>query len=199
MAVNSFGLGGANGHLVIKPYTKIQNIERKNSSKAYRLVQVSGRTETVVEKLLNKIEENREQTGFLALIDNIFSTEIKNHNYRGYAVLNGTARCASKCSLKNRPVWFTYSGMGSQWSEMGKDLIHIDVFRNTLKKCAHTIKQYGLDLEDIVLNGTTATFTDPINCFTSIVAVSVALTDVLFSFGIHPAGIIGHSLGEIGK
>lgn len=33
-----------------------------------------------------------------------------------------------------RPVWFVYSGMGSQWAGMGKELMRIPVFAAAIDK-----------------------------------------------------------------
>ncbi|KAJ8963394.1 hypothetical protein NQ318_018872, partial [Aromia moschata] len=198
LAVNSFGLGGANAHLVVKPYRKNNEEENQDNRNIYRLVQVSGRTQEAVEILLNATEKHKHDPGFLTLLGNIFRSEIRHHNYRGYAILNTSERCISRYTSKSHPIWFSYSGMGSQWPQMGKDLIKFDVFRRTLRECAKAVRPYGLDLEDMVLNATMEILDDPLNCFTSIVAVLVGLTDLLFSIGIRPEGIIGHSLGEIG-
>lgn len=91
-----------------------------------------------------------------------------------------------------------FSGMGSQWPGMGKDMMNIAAFRQTIEKCALALKQYKIDLVDLVTNGTEATFENVVNSFLSIAAVQVALVDLLFSIGIEPDGIVGHSVGEVG-
>ncbi|KAJ8976433.1 hypothetical protein NQ317_008467 [Molorchus minor] len=198
LALNSFGLGGANGHLVISPYSKLRRNNDDIKARSYiRLIRVSGRTNEAVEYILNKVNENREDADFLSLVDSTFSTEIKNHGYRGYINLDSSKRYISRCPSRNRPIWFSYSGMGSQWPKMGNDLVKFEVFRDTLKKCATALKPYDLDLENLVVNGTAEMFEDPVNCFTSIIALSVGLTDLLYSLEIKPDGIFGHSLGEI--
>lgn len=88
--------------------------------------------------------------------------------------------------------------MGSQWPGMAKSLYRLEVFRNTLDKCAAALKPHGIDLIDVVTNGTAKTFENVLNSFVSIAAVQVALVDTLHFFGIKPDGIVGHSVGELG-
>ncbi|RZC40550.1 fatty acid synthase-like [Asbolus verrucosus] len=195
IAVSAFGFGGANATAILRPYTKRES-EINNHS--HRLVCVSGRTEEGILYTLKKIAEHRTNNDLLSLVDNIFSQPIENHDYRGYAVLSrDTMFETGKCLSKKRSVWFVYSGMGSQWPGMAKDLMRIEVFRSTMRKCAIALKPYGIDLENVVVNGTEEIFRNVVNTFTAITAVSVCLTDVLAIMGIEPEGVIGHSLGEV--
>ncbi|CAH0560904.1 unnamed protein product [Brassicogethes aeneus] len=194
LALNSFGYGGANAHLILKPHLR-RNISLPINPS---IVHVSGRTEESVRILLYKILENKSDPAFISLINQVFKKPIKNHDYRGFQVLSDTeSRQISHFNLEKRPIWFCYSGMGSQWPGMAKDIIQIPIFRSTVEKCALALKPFNIDLVAIILNGTEETFNNCINCFVSVVAVSVGLTETLRSFGITPDGIFGHSLGEI--
>lgn len=81
---------------------------------------------------------------------------------------------------------------------MAKDMMKIPVFKQTIERCASALKQFNIDLVEIVTNGTEKSFENVINSFLSIAAVQVALVEVLFSIGIEPDGIVGHSVGELG-
>nr|XP_023019448.1 fatty acid synthase-like [Leptinotarsa decemlineata] len=195
VGVNSFGFGGANVHVVLKSHTK-------EKSKSYklpknRLVVCSGRTIEGVNHLLEEIKANPDPELF-ALIDELHKINMSGHNYRGYALLGDTVTTEHDRYSKNRPIWFIYTGMGSQWVKMGKDLMRIEVFRKSLNRCAAALAPYGVDLIDIVTNSSPSTFDDIGNCFCAIGAVEIAMTDVLHSLGIFPDGIAGHSLGEVG-
>ncbi|XP_030745584.1 fatty acid synthase-like [Sitophilus oryzae] len=197
LALSSFGLGGTNGHVVIRPYLRnVPSITPIQPPKK-RLVLISSRTEEGVQKIFDKIEENRNNLPFLTILDNIAaSLPIEHYRYRGYKVLNTDTTGISKCN-NTRPVWFSYSGMGSQWPKMGMDLMHINVFRKSIEKCANVLKPFGFNLIDVITNPNEH-YDDPEKCFPAIISVSVALTDILNAVGIKPDGIIGHSLGEIG-
>lgn len=88
--------------------------------------------------------------------------------------------------------------MGSQWAGMAKSLMTLDAFKNSIKKCSDVLKPRGVNLEDIICNGTETTFDNVLNSFIAIASMQVALTDVLASLGVVPDGIVGHSVGEVG-
>lgn len=197
VAINSFGFGGANAHIVLK-----SNPKPKTSwpiGEVPRVVGVSGRTEEAVTNFLNKIEEYKNDEEFLALIDEVHGRNINGHSYRGYAVLQDKAvKEVTQVQGDNRPIAYVFSGMGSQWSGMARDLMQLETFKNSIKRCSDALKPHGINLEDIIINGTEATFDNVLNSFISIAAMQVALTDVLKVLGIEPDIIVGHSVGEVG-
>lgn len=88
--------------------------------------------------------------------------------------------------------------MGSQWPAMACGMMKIPVFKQTIERCAAALKPFKVDLVKI-LSDPTETFENVVNSFISIAAVQVALTDLLLFIGIEPDGIVGHSVGEVGK
>lgn len=98
-----------------------------------------------------------------------------------------------------RPIWFVYSGIGSQWTTMGKDLLKIKLFKDTFDRCATSLKAYDFDLYHVVTSEDPSIFHDIMNCYVGINAIQIALTELLRRLCIEPTGYIGHSLGELGK
>lgn len=88
--------------------------------------------------------------------------------------------------------------MGSQWLTMGKDLLKVDVFKKSFDLCANILKPYNMDLHHIVSSSDPAIFEDLTNSPVAIIAIQIALTDLLASMEIIPDKIAGHSLGETG-
>lgn len=166
-----------------------------------RLVACSGRTEESIELLLNEIEANRNDEEFLGLINEIHAKNIPMHNYRGYTVMGADGsnnREIVEFRDEKRPIWFIYSGMGSQWASMAKEMMAVGTFRQGIYKCANVLAGEGIDLIDILTKSDESKFDNILNSFVSIAAVQVALTDVLTSLGIVPDGMVGHSVGELG-
>eukprot|EP00884_Botryococcus_braunii_P006514 jgi/Botrbrau1/15864/Bobra.40_1s0048.1 len=97
----------------------------------------------------------------------------------------------------NPPVWFVFSGDGSQWPLMAADLAsHNLTFSVTWERCADVVAPFGIDLfeEMMASNG----WSHPCNATVGLVAVQIALVDVLRKdYGIRPAGLVGHSAGEV--
>lgn len=97
-----------------------------------------------------------------------------------------------------RQTWFIYSGMGSQWNMMGKQLMELPIFAATIQKCHNVLTPFGLDLIHIITSDDPTIFDKILHSFVGIAAIQTALTDILNALGIVPDGIIGHSVGELG-
>ncbi|XP_017858729.1 PREDICTED: fatty acid synthase [Drosophila arizonae] len=199
IGLNSFGFGGANAHVILKSNPKPKAITPRNGGP--KVVIASGRTFEAVQDLLESAAEHTDDDEYLQLLNDIHSKPIPLHYFRGYTVVSNKGslqREVVEFSDDKRPIWFVYSGMGSQWASMAKDLMEIDVFAKTIQRCADVLKPEGVDLIDVLTRSTDKSFENILNSFISIAAMQVALTDLLTSLNIHPDGIVGHSVGELG-
>lgn len=201
MGVNSFGFGGANVHLILR-----SNLRQKvplplsTPEEGLKLFQFSGRTEQSVALALDFMEKNVSEKEVYALLSEPAMAPLNAHHFRGYTVLNGTGkgREIKRCVPEKRPVWYVFSGMGTQWAGMGRDLMKIDVFENAMKRATELLKPYGIDLYHEIMNGDERTFEDTALSFVAIASIQVALVNVLKRLRIEPDGIVGHSVGELG-
>lgn len=199
-AINSFGFGGANAHIILRsnPKNKGSNAAPM-PSQVPRVIAVSGRTEEAVNHLLDEAEKNQDEE-FYALLNDIHKQNIAGHGFRGYTLLGGAepTREVAMAGEAGRPVWWVFAGMGSQWASMAKSMMRLEPFAKAINTCAAALKPHGVNLIDLVTNSDAKTFENVLNSFVSIAAVQVALVDTLRSMGIEPDGIIGHSVGELG-
>nr|WLW11093.1 fatty acid synthase 1 [Sitodiplosis mosellana] len=198
IGLNSFGFGGANAHVIMKSNPKPKSTTPSDTIP--RLAVFSGRTSEAVDLLLEEAEKNKTDEEFFSLVNEIHSKNIPLHYHRGYTVVGDitTVREVNEVVDDKRPIWYIYSGMGSQWASMAKDLMHLEIFRNSINRCADVLRPEGVDLVKILTESDESTFDHILNSFVSIAAVQVALTDVLTHLGISPSGIVGHSVGELG-
>ncbi|XP_065221120.1 fatty acid synthase-like isoform X2 [Planococcus citri] len=200
-AINAFGIGGANGHMVISPNQKIKNKKRELNEKIPFLVTASGRTEKAVECILNNAEKNSNDPEYIRLLHEVFKYQIGGHLYRGYTVLqkNKPQNTSTKFFAgEKRPIWFVFAGMGSQWTGMGKSLMEIPILAESIRKSHQFLKPKGLDLIKIITDDDPKTFDNILNSFVGIAAIQIALVDLLKKLNVQPDGIVGHSLGELG-
>ncbi|XP_061378336.1 fatty acid synthase [Danaus plexippus] len=197
VALNSFGFGGANAHLILESERGV-----RPSAASYsvpRLVVASGRTEEAVRDLLALAAEHPRDAELHALMDAVHAHNIPGHGYRGFRLLaDPPMEEITETESEPRPVWFVFSGMGSQWSGMARSLLRLPVFASSVQRSAAALKPHGVDLVHVISEAPDAAFDDVIMSFVSIAAVQVALVDVLRAVGIKPDGIVGHSVGEIG-
>lgn len=85
---------------------------------------------------------------------------------------------------EKRPVWFVFSGMGTQWAGMGKDLMQLEIFEKGIRKCAEALEPEGVNLYDIILSSDESTFDNVMNSFISIAAIQVNYVCNSHAFGI---------------
>lgn len=200
IAINSFGFGGANAHVLLRSHPKPKLLPVPDTTELLpKLIAVSGRTKEAVDLLLDEARKHRKDDEFHALLHAVHSDDIPGHIVRGFEVLgvDGTREIVEmERQEKQRPIWFVFSGMGSQWPGMGRALLGIETFQRSLRRCADALRPHGIDLMSIIANGNGNE--NVLKDFVSIAAIQVALVDVLTLMGIQPDGIIGHSVGELG-
>ncbi|GLV46781.1 Fatty acid synthase 3, partial [Carabus blaptoides fortunei] len=196
-AVNGVGLTSSYGHILLKSKTPkktsiqcdipmLRFLSTRNEEGINEIVEL--------EKSITTLDVE-----YATLVNNIFSKSIPGHLYRGY-VSSGTEvkHAVDHIDGVTRPVWFVYSGMGSQWTSMGKDLMKLPLFAAAIHKCHNILLTKGLDLLNIITTDDKTIFDDILHSFVGIAAIQIGLTDVLHAIGVTPDGIIGHSVGELG-
>ena len=70
-------------------------------------------------------------------------------------------------------MWYVFAGMGTQWPNMGRDLMEMDVFRRSISKSDAVLQKFDIHLIDMLMNSGDETFNDTLNSFVCIVAIQV--------------------------
>lgn len=83
--------------------------------------------------------------------------------------------------------------MGSQWCEMGTQLLEIPMFRATIERCQKTLEPHGLDLIDIITSTNPSTFDNILHSFVGIAAIQIGIVDILRALEVPADYYIGHS------
>ncbi|KOB78858.1 Uncharacterized protein OBRU01_01304 [Operophtera brumata] len=186
-AVNSLSVTGVNAHVLLHGHYKPKNINRYKSNIPH-LITISGRQDSSVTRALDELKSRPIDPEQLALLQNIHQTRINGHLGRGYAVLD--TKDGKTISLSEqvnyfddvkRPLWFVYSGMGSQWPGMGKQLMRMPIFAAAIERCRQVLEPKGIDIVQIITSTDKTIFDNILHSFVGIAAVQ-----------------IGHSVGELG-
>ncbi|XP_023313671.1 fatty acid synthase-like [Trichogramma pretiosum] len=202
--ISAFGFGGANAHVLLKSNPKLKVNRGAPRDDLPRLVAITGRTEEAVDVILKDLESKPVDVEYVRLLHDIHSDEINGNLYRGYTILPAKGvtekpiREIQAAAGSKRPIWFVFSGMGSQWPGMGEALLQIPIFAEAIKKCDAVLKPNGIDIYHVITNKEKTAFDNILNSFVGIAAVQIGLVDILRAIGIVPDNIIGHSVGELG-
>ena len=78
-----------------------------------------------------------------------------------------------QCVTEKQPVWFVFAGMGTQWHGMGRAMMELDVFRNSIQKSELVLKPFGINLVELIMEGEEPAFDDTVNAFIGIAAIQV--------------------------
>ena len=63
--------------------------------------------------------------------------------------------------------------MGTQWHGMGRDLMVVDSFKQSIMKSDAVLKKYGVNLFEMLMQGDENTFDNTMNSFIGIAAIQV--------------------------
>lgn len=206
VGVNSFGFGGANAHCLLRRNPKEKLNNGAPLDKLPRLVSWSGRTEEALNVFLDSMATRPLDVEYVGLIHSTQQVETAGYIYRGYGLFEHTPNENAKCLSREvqhfpgmkRPVVWVFSGMGSQWPEMGASLMELPLCRDSIYKSHQVLLPYGLDLISIITNPDQEAFANILHSFVGIAAIQVAIVDMLQHLSIKCDHIIGHSVGELG-
>ncbi|NWW67096.1 FAS synthase, partial [Ifrita kowaldi] len=200
VSINSFGFGGANAHVILRPNkNKCQPLETCNMP---RLVQISGRTQEAVETLIQESRKHGGCSPFVSLLSDISAVPVSSMPYRGYTLVGTESdiKEVQQVQASGRPLWYICSGMGTQWKGMGLSLMKLDLFHQSILRSDEALKNTGLKVSDLLLQADENTFDDTVHAFVGLAAIQArlkGLIDMLKAAGLQPDGILGHSVGEL--
>ena len=81
-----------------------------------------------------------------------------------------------------QPVWYVFTGMGSQWPGMGKSLLKLPIFAAAIEKCHRILEPHGVDLINVITSDNPTLFDNILNCFVGIAACQVIVTTLGFKY-----------------
>jgi microcystin synthetase protein McyG len=219
--VSSFGFSGTNAHLILEEAPPAEIAPDDGSERPLHCLTVSARSEASLGALTRLYADALAPEKELRLADfaHVAATGRTHHTHRMAIVAADSAeareallaadageadpriRCGRLASGRSTEVVFLYTGAGAQYPGMGRELYQTSpVFRDVIDHCdkllgrdakGRTLKSMLWETEEgepaIHEIGWTQS---------AMFAIEYALTELWRSWGVTPAAVIGHSVGE---
>src|SRR5215831_462412 len=212
VGVNSFGYGGTNAHVVLTeaPEERTKRISAETAWHGPHILPISARTEVALQELA------RSYTGLLAnagpeqLANICYSAATRRSHFEcrlaavGETTLavcrelttyvasgrDSQVACGSQSKREAQPV-FVFSGMGPQWWAMGHELLQFSTrFRRAAERCDGLFERIAgwSILAEMRKAESSSRMRETQVAQPANFVVQVALTELLKSWGIKPAG-----------
>ena len=224
-AVNSFGYGGANVHVILREVASTQIGHEKHSERTNYVLTLSARTKDALKRMAGNYSEwfnNIAEYCDTAFVENLcFSlNERRSQFHHRLALSFGSISDASKslAEYANDSVgWeklvsygevtssspklvFMFGGQGSQWYAMGRQLIQSEaVFKEavlTVNNIVHDLGQRWSLIDELMASEGESRIAENSIAQPTTFAVQYATAQLLKSWKIYPSAVLGHSLGE---
>ncbi|HEX8456607.1 MAG TPA: amino acid adenylation domain-containing protein, partial [Pyrinomonadaceae bacterium] len=221
--ISSFGIGGANAHVVVEEAPARTPTENE-TERPVHLLTLSAKTESALSALAGRYRALLQSEPALSLGDLCFTANTGRTHFahRLTVITQSTAELThqladfaaaqSKAPARVRqrqatgdgvlPVTFLFTGQGAQYADMGRRLYETQpTFRRALERCDEVL---GADLPAPLLSvlyaGADAERAEKLNetAYTqpALFALEFALCELWRSWGIEPDAVVGHSIGE---
>ncbi len=219
--VSSFGFGGTNAHVVLEE-APIQQSEVKVHlcERSQHILTLSAKCEKALLQLAQCYHEFLGDNSTASIADICFtantgrshfkhrlavvgqSTEQLRQQLKAFETVGETTGLVSgQVTRRKRPkVAFLFTGQGSQYVNMGRELYETQpVFRKTLEQCDAILRLY---LKKPLLSvlypepGETSPIDETAYTQPALFAIEYAVAQLWQSWGIQPDVVMGHSVGE---
>ena len=214
--VSSFGVSGTNAHVVVEQAPAPEPVAAQPGPVVSTLV-ISGKTPARIAPIAAMLADWMDGAGAdVALADVAHTVNNYRGRYRSFGTVSARDRADAVAGLRalaagepatgvvepsEKPhgsgTVFLYSGQGSQWAGMGRQLLADEpAFAAAVAELEPDfVAQVGFSLRDVLLAGEPVVGIERIQPV--LVGMQLALTALWRSYGVEPDAVIGHSMGEV--
>ncbi|MEM8778242.1 MAG: beta-ketoacyl synthase N-terminal-like domain-containing protein [Cyanobacteria bacterium P01_G01_bin.49] len=218
--ISGFGFGGTNCHIIVEETPHISETDPSSPERPYHLLTLSAQTEPALLEMASHYQTFLLSHTDISVADLCFSANTGRSQFEHrLSIITRTSEqlqqqlsafvahqedpnviSAKIESRKTAKVAFLFTGQGSQYLNMGRQLYETQpTFRDNLDRCDEILQPYlekpllevlYSQTEDNSLINLTA-YTQP-----ALFSLEYALAKLWKSWGIEPAVVMGHSVGE---
>ncbi|HET9711144.1 MAG TPA: type I polyketide synthase, partial [Pyrinomonadaceae bacterium] len=216
--VSSFGIGGTNAHVLLEeaPYVETGS----GSSPQFQLLTLSTKTATALEAARMNLAGYLKRHAEINLADVGFTLQTGRRSFAHRlaivcrdaeeAVVALEAGDARQLHMgvqelsQNRPVIFMFTGQGAQYVNMARELYETEAsFREDVDHCCEILEPHlQLDLRAVLYpsaeraNDASEQLKQTQLTQAALFVIEYALAQLWMRWGVRPAALIGHSIGE---
>ncbi len=215
-AVSSFGVGGTNAHVILEEAPQLPSAAQPARKEASYLLPLSARTPAALHALAQTWHDFLPNTP--ATIADLATTAARRRTHYGERVafvgrskdelqtalqhyLDEPVASGRRHAAPSAPrIGFVFSGQGPQWYAMGRELYADEpVYRAAIDACDSLLRPLcGWSLQAELASPEAASRLDQTQIAQpALFALQVALAALWKSWGVMPAAVVGHSVGEI--
>lgn len=211
--VSSIGFGGTNCHMIM---TEAPKRGAGGPSRDTKILALSAKTAEALGQMRTNLADHLQRYPEMDLADvcytllrgrdhfnHRFAVTVNSHEQALDALRDPTVK-VGQTALRRRPVCFCFSGQGSAYPGMARELYQTEAkFRAVVERCLqYLVAKTDLDLRKVLLAdtqdlqaaGDLLRRTDMAQL--ALFVFEVALAQLLIDWGVIPKAMIGHSLGE---
>lgn len=214
--LSSFGIGGTNAHVILE---EAPAAPASGPSRPWQLLLLSARTDTALEASTANLLSHLHADPDTSLADVAFTLQVGREGLRQrrsvvcrdvQEAITALEKPGSRAvtigaqEARPRPVAFMFPGQGTQHPGMGRELYESEpAFREAVDRCCELLRpELGLDLRTLLYPSpeerewaadqlAQTRLTQPV-----LFVVEYGLALLWMEWGIRPAAMIGHSVGE---
>jgi acyl transferase domain-containing protein/SAM-dependent methyltransferase/acyl carrier protein len=205
--VSSFGFSGTNAHVIVE---EAPEREQSNtvSGPPVHILTLAARDEQALQQMRERYAQDLVRAD-VSLADYCYTANTGRTKWRERAFCLGStpsemreallsARCESGTGKHAPRIVFLFSGQGAQYAGMGRELYGTEpVFRAAMDECAALLADtLDAPLLDVLWDGSGALLSQTLYTQPALFATEYALAALWKSWGIEPAAVVGHSVGE---
>jgi acyl transferase domain-containing protein/thioesterase domain-containing protein/acyl carrier protein len=214
--VSSLGVGGTNAHIVLE---EAPELDASGESRHVQLLMLSAKSGTALDNMSANLVAYFRKHPDINLADAAYTLQVgrQHFNHRRIVAVHDVEdainalesrdakRVISHSISEQEPsVVFMFAGGGAQYPNMGRELYETEpVYRDTVDECLRLLKNYLKDdlkplmfPDEAHLEQAASTLERATYALPALFITEYALAKLWMSWGVQPAAMTGHSLGE---